>query len=237
MSDPWFSIDLGERVQAIQTHRGVSNDRYGAFNLGLHVGDEVARVQAAREQLGDYFGATPVFADQVHGVRVVEVGSCDDVPGEADALVTRALNVPLGVLTADCLPVLFVGHDAVGAAHAGWRGLVSGVLEATVSALPTTGVIRAWLGPCIGPNAFEVGPEVVSAFLEWDPAASRAMRPSSRSGHAYLDLPRLAEARLNDLGVVCQTAGACTVNEPSRWYSYRREGVTGRMASCIMRTG
>lgn len=237
MSNPWLSIDLGAGIVAVQTHRGEGAGPYGGFNLGLHVGDDESQVCANRARLIEPFGAVPVFPHQVHGVVAVEVSSSADRVPEADAVWTRATGVPIGVLTADCLPVMFSGDGVIGVAHAGWRGLVGGVLEATIASMGLESIQRAWLGPAIGPAAFEVGPEVVEAFLMWDANARRAMRPSGRPGHAYVDLPRLALERLQGLGIAhVERLDTCTVSDPSQWYSFRREGITGRMASCLMRT-
>ena len=156
----------------------------------------------------------------------------------ADAVVTDALNLPIGVLTADCLPVLFASDQLVGVAHAGWRGLASGVLENTLDRFANQGRVRAWLGPCIGPEAFEVGPEVLAAFLSKNPAWTEYFKYLDHSDRVFADLSRIALNILENRGVdIIERLDTCTYNDQSRWYSFRRSRVTGRMASCIMRTG
>ncbi len=187
--------------------------------------------------------SAPLWLRQVHGNRVVLLDLPDaGVAGvplaapEADAGVSRVPGRVSVVLTADCLPVLFCDRAGccVAAAHAGWRGLVAGVLESTVQAMRVDpGELLAWLGPAIGPQAFEVGDEVRTAFVDRHPQAVEAFLP--RSGHRWLaDLYRLARIRLKALGVSAIYGGDhCTFTENEVFYSYRREGVTGRMASLI----
>ncbi len=171
----------------------------------------------------------------MHGTRCVDAAQARQ--GEiADAAFTRQRGVVCAVMTADCLPVLLCDADAsvVGIAHAGWRGLAGGVLEATVAAMDVRGErLMAWLGPAIGPSAFEVGDEVRAAFIAVDGAASEAFVPAS-GGKWLCNIYLLARQRLARLGI-CRIAGAdsCTVSEPQRFFSYRRDGVTGRMASLI----
>jgi len=169
---------------------------------------------------------------QVHGARVVQAQEC--APGiDADAVVTRAAQ-PIGVVTADCVPVLAATADgrAVAAIHAGWRGLAAGVIEATVAALECEpGELVAWLGPSIGPAAFEVGGEVRDAFIARDAGSAIAFRPG-REGRWLADLPALARRRLAGAGVgVVHGGELCTHSDPARFYSYRRDGATGRMAA------
>lgn len=237
MSRPWASIDLAPGVGAIQTNRGSGREPYGGFNLGLHVGDDTDAVLANRQQLAETFGVVPVFANQVHGVTVAEISAASDQAGDADALVVRNPRVPIGVLTADCLPVLFSGDGVVAVAHAGWRGLAAGVLEAVLPYLGSAEGIRAWLGPCIGRDAFEVGPEVRDAFVGKSFELAQFFTPSGRSEHVYADLSAIACHLLKAHGVrAIEASNACTFGDAERWYSFRREGVTGRMATCIMIT-
>lgn len=175
--------------------------------------------------------AQPRWLKQVHGIRVLVQPSDER---EADAAVTRERGVVCAVMTADCLPVLIAdrGGSAVGVAHAGWRGLCAGVVEATVQAMRSRDLV-AWLGPAIGPRVYEVGDEVRAKFLAADDAAAAAFAPT-RPGHWLLDLYAVARQRLHGAGVTEVSGGDfCTYSEPERFYSYRREGSTGRMAALI----
>lgn len=192
-------------------------------------------------------GATPVYLDQVHGCRVVRLTAADTQTQpehgplhQADASITTERGLACTVLVADCLPVLLACADgqAVGAAHAGWRGLCGGVLEATVAALTAASgcapaQLVAWLGACIGPQQFEVGDEVRDAF---GPTAQAFFRPGLAPGKWWADLPGLARQRLAQLGVTQVHGGQwCTVSAPSRFFSFRRDRVTGRHAAAIWR--
>jgi YfiH family protein len=224
------------RVRALQTTRagGFSLPPYDSLNLGMHVGDNALTVAANRILLGTRVPAEPVWMEQVHGVDVAiaEQAGCMPV---ADACVARQRDAVCVVMTADCLPVLLCDEagSVVGAAHAGWRGLADGVIEATVAAMGLPGErMMAWLGPAIGPQAFEVGGEVREAFLHRDPAAHIAFRP--HAGRYLADLYQLARLRLQALGVTrIHGGGFCTFSEPERFFSYRRDGRTGRMASMV----
>ena len=178
--------------------------------------------------------AEPAWLEQVHGDRVVVLP--DEVAGPADAAVTLTPGNVCAILVADCLPVFFASRDGdrVGIAHAGWRGLAAGVVEVTVAALNCDPAkLVAWLGPAIGPRAFEVGAEVRDAFVSRDGGAAGAFGPG-RDGRWLADLPALARRRLVASGVAEVTGGElCTHSEPARFYSYRRDGSTGRMASLI----
>ncbi|WP_040405690.1 peptidoglycan editing factor PgeF [Ectothiorhodospira sp. PHS-1] len=226
-------------VRSVATTRlgGVSRPPFDSFNLGLHNGDDPEAALHNRRLLRRHLSLPrePCWLQQVHGARVVDAGRCGDRP-EADAVVAFAPGLPCVVMTADCLPVLFCDRAGtrVGAAHAGWRGLIAGVLEATVEALDCPpGELMAWLGPCIGPDAFEVGDEVRAAFLRHDPGHREAFVPSP-AGRWLADLRALARRRLSARGVRDMTAeSACTFSDARRFYSYRRDGDTGRMASLI----
>ena len=229
-------------VSALVTTRsgGFSRGPWQGFNLGDHVGDEADAVAANRWLLQEQLGAgTRVqWLQQVHGTAVVLAPRAHGVP-VADASWSGDPGVACAVLTADCLPVLLCDRAAtvVAAAHAGWRGLAEGVLEATVRALPVPAAsLLAWLGPAIGPAAFEVGAEVRDAFLAADGSAAvlEAFTPAQRRGHYFADIYRLARLRLQAAGVAAIYGGGfCTVSDAARFYSYRRDGVTGRMASLI----
>jgi len=223
------------RVRALSTTRagGSGSGPYASFNLAAHVGDDPAVVAANRRLLDP--GIAPLWLQQVHGTRCVDVAaSADGV--EADASWSRSSALACAVLTADCLPVLLCDDagTVVAAAHAGWRGLAAGVIEATVAAMAVPGArLMAWLGPAIGPTAFEVGDEVRAAFLRQDAAAATAFVPHG-AGKWLCDLYALAARRLARLGVErVYGGGYCTFSEPERFFSYRRDGATGRMATLV----
>lgn len=224
-------------VRAVQTTRrgGISPDPWDSFNLGDHVGDDPGRVAANRAELRGALPAEPRWLQQVHGVHTVDAAQAADRP-TADASFARQVGTVCAVMTADCLPVLFCDRagTVVAAAHAGWRGLQAGVLEATIAAMAVpAGEILAWLGPAIGPAAFEVGDEVRAAFVANDPDAAEAFKPHA-PGKWLADIYRLARQRLLAAGVASISGGNwCTVSDPERFFSYRRDGVTGRMASLI----
>jgi purine-nucleoside/S-methyl-5'-thioadenosine phosphorylase / adenosine deaminase len=225
-------------VRAVMTTRrgGFSTGPYASFNLASHVGDDERAVLANRQRLHDALSlpSEPKWLDQVHGRRVAVLSR--PLPRNADAAVAFEPGAVAGVLTADCLPVFLASRagDRVGLAHAGWRGLAAGVIEATVAALESdpAGLI-AWLGPSIGPEAFEVGGEVRAMFVAAQPDSDADFRPGP--GSKYLaDLPALARRRLAACGVTTVHGGLhCTVSDPGRFYSYRRDGQTGRMAALI----
>jgi len=226
------------RVRALATTRlgGLSNGPYAGLNLGQHVGDAPETVAANRGLLRAALPAEPAWLEQVHGIDVAEVGPAGPSVQRADAAVSRQAGVVCTVMTADCLPVLFARDDgsAVGAAHAGWRGLNDGVLEATIAQLGEPGRLLAWLGPAIGPGAFEVGDEVRAAFMAHDAAAEAAFRPGKAEGKWWGDLYLLARQRLAAAGVLqVYGGGLCTASQAERFYSYRRDRTTGRMATLI----
>jgi YfiH family protein len=227
-------------VRAVMTLRtgGVSGGPYASLNLGDHVGDVPEAVAGNRQRLREALAlpAEPFWLEQVHGTEVARFGGPDR--RRADAAVALEHGQVCAVMVADCLPVLLAdrGGTCVAAAHAGWRGLATGVLEAAVAALPVDpSRMTAWLGPAIGPEAFEVGPEVREAFVAVDPDAAEAFRPGT--GDRWLaDVYHLARQRLARAGVAdVHGGGLCTVSEPARFFSYRRDGVTGRMAALIWR--
>jgi len=225
------------RVRALVTTRtrGSSREPYASFNLGAHVGDDPAAVERNRERLRASLPADPVWLQQVHGSDVVDAATAPPL-ARADAAVARARHVVCAVLTADCLPVLLAdrGGEAVAIAHAGWRGLAAGVIESAVARMnvPAANVI-AWLGPAIGPRAYEVGPEVREAFVRRDDAAAGAFA-LRRDDRFLADLFALAGQRLAAAGVAAVYGGGhCTYTEAERFYSYRREPATGRFASLV----
>lgn len=244
-------------VRALCTTRAGGHSRgvWGSLNLAAHVGDEAVAVANNRAVLRDHLPKAPVWLAQVHGVRVIDPAMLDPAapPPEADAAHTRQPGSPCAVLTADCLPILLCagrrgGMTTAGAAtevaaiHAGWRGLADGVIEATAAAMQTPPQDwLAWIGPCIGPAAFECGEEVLEAFCRDRPEVHAAFRPHPAQAGRWLgDLPAIARQRLAALGVPAAAVyggDVCTVSDPARFYSFRRDGLSGRMASLIWLAG
>ena len=232
-------------VRALSTFRsgGVSTARYASLNLGEHVGDSAAAVDENRRRLKAAAGlpAEPAWLTQVHGTNVVDLDAAADrgasgPVGPADAAFTRRRGRVCAILTADCLPIVLAADsgDLVAGAHAGWRGLAGGVIEATVHALQVAPErLMAWLGPAIGPEHFEVGAEVREAVLAGDSGADAAFAMNAR-GRYLADLSGLARRRLAALGVSrIHGGGHCTYAEQDRFFSHRRDGVTGRQATLI----
>ncbi|HSO44904.1 MAG TPA: peptidoglycan editing factor PgeF [Rhodoferax sp.] len=250
LSPDWPAPD---GVHAICTTRagGVSSAPYDSLNLGVHVGDDPVHVAANRAIFAQAIGAHPVFLNQVHGTQVVTLDASTPDGTVADASLTDQLGMACSVMMADCLPVLFSAANVqrVAAAHAGWRGLVgadgAGILETTIQRLQATDMqandIIAWLGPCIGPAAFEVGDEVRAAFAASDARAGEFFKPLT-TGKWLADLAALARLRLRAIGI-SQSYGNdsspawCTVGNASHFFSYRRDRVTGRFCASIWREG
>jgi YfiH family protein len=241
---PLMAPDLGIDGVAVRvTTRlgGVSAAPFASLNLADHVNDESSAVQINRERLQAALGLSPVaWLNQVHGCRVVQADA--EMTPEADAQWTTAVGQPIAVLTADCLPVVLVSHDAacVGVAHAGWRGLAAGVLPALIAEMPAaSSQLSAWLGPAIGPATYEVGPEIREAFTtRMGRACHACFSPSGdRDGHWLADLSSLARLALENAGVGVITGGEiCSHTEADRFFSYRRDGpVTGRFATLAWR--
>ena len=233
-----------EHIRAFTTVRtgGVSQVPFDSFNLGDHVGDNPTDVQHNRRLLVEQFGLPhfPLFLTQTHSTRVIRL-PYDGDNLEADAVYTDQPNQVCLVMTADCLPVLFYSKDGkeVAAAHAGWRGLCDGVLENTVAEFSCSPAdIWAWLGPAIGPNAFQVGKEVIEQFCAFDPQAEQAfIADPTTSGKFLGNLYQIAQQRLRKLGITEISGGEhCTFTEQERFFSYRRDKQTGRMASIIWRS-
>lgn len=219
---------------------GVSSGTYASLNLGAHVGDDADAVRTNRRRFIEAcrLPAEPRWLNQVHGARVTAADAAS-AKTEADAGVTGKAGVVCAVLTADCLPVLFASRNGgeVAAAHAGWRGLSSGILEATVGALGTpAGELLAWLGPAISRAAFEVGGEVREAFVREHARATEFFLENGR-GRWQADLYGLARLRLAECGVSSiYGGGRCTYGERDAFFSYRRDGQCGRMATFVFRT-
>lgn len=254
-----MAVPMGPGVSALMTARtgGVSPDPWASCNLGDHVGDDPARVHANREVLARCLPARPVFLSQVHGETVVRLRSDSAVgaasPIQADGALSTEPGVACVVMVADCLPILLAAPEGRGVAalHAGWRGLAGngpacptgrGIAHTGVLALcEATGAdpadLRAWLGPCIGPQAFEVGPDVLAGFgvTPVEGVAAPRFRPcADRPGKWWADLPGLARDRLQALGLRHIDGGdACTVSAPGRFFSHRRDGISGRQAAAI----
>ena len=249
----WLRPDwAADRVGALMTTRrgGVSAAPFDSFNVRCEVGDDPVAVARNRALLAVAIGAAPVYLNQVHGAAVVRLVGADAAPGApahtADGCITTEPGIACTAQVADCLPVLFAAPQgrAVGAAHAGWRGLAQGVLEATLAELCAAaecspGEVRAWLGACIGPQRFEVGADVLAAFgVEAGEAAAGG--PASRRFKPGLpnkwlaDLTGLARDRLSAAGVRrIGGGGSCTVSDAARFFSFRRDGVTGRMVAAV----
>jgi YfiH family protein len=267
LPEDWLGPDwpAPARVKALFTTRsgGVSAPPFDSFNLGDHVRDDPTAVATNRMRLADAMQVRPVFLKQVHGTAVAVLDPDTSDGTEADACLSTQPGVACTIMVADCLPVLFT-HTAgtvVAAAHAGWRGLAGegagqGVLEATfdafvhavqgtdpaVSRNSVAASTLAWLGPCIGPQAFEVGPEVREAFVAQHASAAACFMASSAPGKYQANLQALARLRLQVLGITQVfgndgTPAWCTVSQASRFFSHRRDaarlGSTGRMAACI----
>jgi len=237
--------DAPPQIGALATTRdgGVSAAPYddgaggGGLNLGSHVGDRPQDVESNRSALLRLLPNEPIWLSQVHGNRVVDAAQA--MAGvQADAIIATQPGQVCAIQTADCLPVLLCDRAArvVGAAHAGWRGLAAGVLENTVARMRAEGAddLIAWLGPAIGPSRFEVGSDVYAAFVERDAQAAAAFTAiAERSGKYWADIYALARLRLQAVGArQIFGGGLCTVSE-RRFYSYRRDGVTGRMATLV----
>jgi YfiH family protein len=239
-------------VHALCTTRagGVSPAPFESLNLGDHVQDASVHVAQNRRRLQARLdGAVPIFLQQVHGTQVVALHADTPQGTVADACVTTDAEVACTIMVADCLPLLFTdeGGRVVAAAHAGWRGLAAGVIEQTVRAMYEASgkvqphALRVWLGPCIGADVFEVGPEVREAFIAQQPQAASYFKSHPLHPHKWLaDLAGLARSRLRALGVQTvsgndSTQDWCTVSQEAQFFSYRRDGQTGRFAVCIWR--
>ena len=234
---PDWPVPAGVKAFITTRAGGVSTGPCAGLNLGLRTPDDPLAVEANRRRLRAALPADPKWLRQVHGTDVVDADTLTGIP-EADAAVARAAGTVCAVLVADCIPILLADRAglAVAVAHAGWRGLARGVLERTIERLARPpGTLLAYLGPGIGPGAFEVGADVREAFLAGDAAAEAAFAPRS-PGKWMADLFLLARQRLARCGVGEVYGGAwCTHSDPDRFYSYRRDGATGRMAALIWR--
>jgi YfiH family protein len=234
--EPDWPAPPGVRAASSLRPGGVSGGAYASLNLGGHVGDAPEQVAQNRQKLAEALGlpAEPTWLEQVHGNRVVRADAPDSLT--ADAAYTRAPGVVCAVMTADCLPVLLCARDggAVAAVHAGWKGLAGGVIEAAVAAMDSQALL-AWLGPAIGPEAFEVGDEVREHFLR-NGAEFAVGFQEAEDGKWLADIYQLARIVLGRLGVAeVYGGGWCTHSNPDDFFSYRRDRVTGRMATLVWR--
>lgn len=231
-------------IHALCTTRmgGVSQSPFDSLNLGSHVGDELADVLQNRQLLAQFarLPQAPIYLNQIHSTKVVRLPLAENADLDADAVYTDQPNQVCLVMTADCLPVLFCSKDGkeIAAAHAGWRGLCDGMLEATIAEFKCpANEISVWLAPAIGQSAFQVGKEVVEQFCAVDEQARQAFVPDPSSSGKFLgNLYQIARQRLNKLGVTEITGGDyCTYTDSENFFSYRRDGKTGRMATLIWR--
>jgi purine-nucleoside/S-methyl-5'-thioadenosine phosphorylase / adenosine deaminase len=224
-------------VKTLQTTRigGVSNAPFKSLNLGDHVGDAPLAVERNRMLLNTLLPSEPVWLEQAHGTIVANADHASCLP-QADACIARHHSAVCAVLTADCLPVLLcdIQGSVVGAVHSGWKGLAAGIIETTVQAMDVAPQnLMAWLGPAISQQAFEVGEEVRAAFVEIQPQSASAFIPGLK-GKWFADLYALARMRLDVLGITSIFGGGyCTYRERERFFSYRRDGATGRMGTFI----
>ena len=237
----WFEADwpAADFIKAGTTSRqgGVSDAPFSSFNLATHVGDERAKVNQNRAVLNQYLNLSgdPQWLEQIHSTQAVLLPSDEIIP-KADAAYTFNKNIVCTVMTADCLPLLITDQkgSCVAAIHAGWRGLCDGIVEATIKKLPVAAeTLMVWLGPAIGADVYEIGEEVYDAFTKKNEESKQAFTSVSE-GHWLFDIHLLARLRLKKVGVTQIYGGDhCTLSEKEQFFSYRRDGVTGRMASLI----
>lgn len=248
MHSDWLIPDwpAPARVRSVCTTRegGISSGHYANLNLGGHVGDDAANVEANRKVMREALSVRPVFLEQVHGTQVVALDAAAADGTRADGCFTAKSGIACTIMVADCLPLLFTDTQgrAVAAAHAGWRGLAGGVIESAWRSFSKLAQAQGddtlvWLGPCIGPDAFEVGSDVKAAFEAQDRRCAALFKPHA-PGKWMADLQGLARMRLQQLGItrIHGNDGSrawCTLSNPSRFFSHRRDGVSGRFAACI----
>lgn len=242
----WITPDwpAPANVKALFTTRsgGVSggvNGVYASLNLGAHVNDDAAHVARNRALLRSHLPGEPKWLKQVHGTLPIWIDEAEAVTPEGDAVLSRTLGTVCAIMVADCLPVFICDKagTTVGIVHAGWRGLVDGIIERSIAAMQVDyGQLMVWFGPAIGPDCFEVGSDVYDAFVQQDAQAAQAFKSRGRGREEkwLADIFLLARQRLNNVGVVeIYGGGVCTYSDPMRFFSYRRDGETGRMAALI----
>lgn len=227
-----------KNVKAFASTRvgGFSSAPYQGLNLGAHVGDDPSIVEKNRAWLAQQANmpSAPIWLNQTHSTVVAQVSAPTTQVLDADGVFTSASNVVCSAMTADCLPVLLTNTQGsqVAAVHAGWRGLANGIVENALELF--SGEVMAWLGPAIGPQAFEVGEDVLQAFVDFDSQAHQAFTPRDVEGKWLADMSKLATQRLNKLGITqVFDSGLCTFQDKEDFYSYRRDAVTGRQATFI----
>ncbi|PNH81583.1 peptidoglycan editing factor PgeF [Vibrio diazotrophicus] len=227
-----------KQVKAFASTRigGCSKPPYEGLNLGMHVGDDPILVQSNRDLLQQQteMPTAPVWLNQTHSTVVLEVAQPTNDVLNADGVITSSPNVVCSAMTADCLPVLITNTQGtqVAAVHAGWRGLAAGIVENALTHFSND--VKLWLGPAIGPQAFEVGEDVLQAFLDYDSKAATAFVPGKQQGKWWANMATLTRLRMAKLGIdQVFDSGLCTYQDPQRFYSYRRDGVTGRQATFI----
>ncbi|MEZ9229836.1 peptidoglycan editing factor PgeF [Vibrio amylolyticus] len=227
-------------IKAVASTRlgGFSLPPYDGLNLGTHVGDDRATVEKNREKFAQHCSmpTPPIWLNQTHSIEIANVSDSTLEVLEADGATTRVPNVVCSAMTADCLPVLLTNDQGtqVAAVHAGWRGLSNGILEKAVAQFDEPTSVIAWLGPAIGSTAFEVGEDVVRAFTRVDSSAECAFIPRSTPNKWFANMDMLAQQRLNRIGVNnIFSSNLCTYDMEEQFYSYRRDGVTGRQAVFI----
>ncbi len=227
-----------KQVKAFASTRvgGCSEVPYQGLNLGMHVGDDPERVQRNRYLLQQQTGmpSAPVWLNQTHSTVVAEIGKPTSEVLDADGVITSASNIVCSAMTADCLPVLITNTQGsqVAAVHAGWRGLAGGIVENALEKFSND--VMLWLGPAIGPQAFEVGEDVLQAFLGYDANSDKAFVATGQPGKWWADMAMLTRLRMAKLGIdQVFDSGLCTYQDSKRFYSYRRDGVTGRQATFI----
>lgn len=242
-----INLSLNEKVVALQTTRlnPVNSNvdftsAYQGFNLGLHVGDDADQVNKNRIDLQTFLPPNTKiqWLEQIHGCEVAQIAAVTDSPIIADAAFTKEKNICLAVMTADCLPILLTSKqgDEIAAIHGGWRPLAANVITNTVQCFNTKPHdIYAWLGPCIGPTAFEVGQEVKDTFIKQNPIYSQAFK-AHVAGKYFANLQQIAQIQLSLLGIeVISTLPECTYSSTDKYYSFRKNATTGRMATLICR--
>lgn len=227
-----------KNVKAFASTRvgGFSTTPYQGLNLGAHVGDDLSIVEKNRDWLAQQakMPSAPIWLNQTHSTVVAQASAPAKLVLNADGVFTSSSQVVCSAMTADCLPVLLTNTQGtqVAAVHAGWRGLANGIVENALELF--SGEVMAWLGPAIGPQAFEVGEDVLQAFVDFDSQAHQAFTPRDIEGKWLADMSKLATQRLNKLGVTqVFDSGLCTFQDKNDFYSYRRDGVTGRQATFI----
>lgn len=227
-----------KNVKAFASTRvdGFSTTPYQGLNLGAHVGDDLSIVEKNRDRLAQQakMPSAPIWLNQTHSTVVAQASAPTKQVLDADGVFTSSSQVVCSAMTADCLPVLLTNTQGtqVAAVHAGWRGLANGIVENALELF--SGEVMAWLGPAIGPQAFEVGEDVLQAFVDFDSQAHQAFTPRNVEGKWLADMSKLATQRLNKLGVTqVFDSGLCTFQDKNDFYSYRRDGVTGRQATFI----